>query len=116
MISQYFEMKEFACPCCGANGMQEEFLKRLEDARTMAGIPFVITSAFRCDSHNKEVGGKVNSSHLDGWAGDIACNSEQRRYTVFRSCLLAGFRRFGPKKKFIHVDCDPSKNPRRLWI
>lgn len=36
-----------------------------------ADAPITITSAFRCNKHNKAIGGAKRSYHLDGWAADI---------------------------------------------
>lgn len=56
---RYFKPSEFACPHCGegADKMDTSLLQHLDAARHIAGVPFVITSAYRCDDHNRDVGG-----------------------------------------------------------
>ena len=72
---KYFTLDEFDCPSLPNSGknMDSSFLAKLEKAREIAGIPFKITSGYRTKTHNEEVGGVPNSSHLIGVAADIAC-------------------------------------------
>lgn len=86
--------------------MDFEFLFRLQKARTIAGIPFVITSGHRTKTHNKIVGGSPTSAHLLGVAADIACNSSTERWKIVFALRDAGFKRIGIGKDFIHVDSD----------
>ena len=76
---QFFKQEEFACKCgkCGMgfNQMKPDTLSKLEQARKLAGVPFIITSAYRCEEHNKSVGGKANSAHLRGYAVDLKITS-----------------------------------------
>lgn len=46
---RYFKPSEFTCPCCddGYDKMDAKLLQHLDAARHMAGIPFVINSAYR---------------------------------------------------------------------
>lgn len=46
-------------------------LHHLEQLRTFAAIPFVVTSWYRDNSHNTKVGGVPHSQHLDGLAIDF---------------------------------------------
>jgi len=110
---RYFELTEFTCKCgCGRNFMDSDFLERLDRARELAGIPFTITSGFRCEKHNRESGGKLDSAHLSGHAADIATPTSGIRFRVLKALLDAGFRRIGwnAPKKFVHVDSDPQKS------
>jgi uncharacterized protein YcbK (DUF882 family) len=97
--------------------MDDDFLKRLDKARELAGVPFVITSGFRCPKHNKEVGGKPNSAHLRGLAADIAVADNETRYQIIYGLIKAGFKRIGIGKGFIHVDGDVVTKPfPRVWL
>ena len=97
--------------------MQEAFLKRLDYARDLAGVPFRITSGYRCPRHNARVGGKPNSAHTRGWAADIAAEDSETRARILFGLIKAGFRRMGIdcKRGFIHVDDDPEKPRPRVW-
>lgn len=111
-----FKLDEFRCPCCGEVHMNEKFLYMLDLARTIAGIPFVITSGYRCKHHNKEVGGKPNSAHTKGYAADIQCTTSFNRYKIINSLIKAGFNRIGIADNFIHCDNDPSLPQYVIWI
>ena len=113
-----FNKEEFLCNCgCdgGIKDMNEEFLESLDYARDEAGVPFRLTSAFRCKKHNKVVGGKPTSSHLKGLAVDIDVTGDFNRYKIITGLLSAGFTRIGMGMNFIHADTDPNKNKERMW-
>ena len=97
--------------------MKDEFLKKLDLARELAGVPFVITSGFRCEKHNRAVGGKPNSAHTRGFAADIAAGDSLTRAKIVFGLIEAGFRRIGLDfgRGFVHADCDPEKPSPRLW-
>ena len=120
---KYFKLSEFDSPDEVGSGsnMDATFLEMLDDARGWAGIPFKITSGFRTPSHNAYVGGvqaglkSKGSSHLFGYAADIACNNSADREIILAAVIEAGFRRIGIANTFIHVDNDPDKNP-AVWL
>ena len=109
---KYFTLDEFDSPDYKGSGvnMDDNFLELLNNAREIAGIPFKITSGYRTENHNKKVGGVSNSSHLNGFAADIAIGSGQERYIVLNALIKAGFKRLGIAKTFIHCDTDISKS------
>lgn len=112
---KHFSPQEFYCSCCGREAMQDEFIQRLEKAREIAGVPFRINSGFRCEKHNRFVGGVAESSHTLGLAADIACTEGGSRENIVRGLISAGFTRIGIAKTFIHADCDNSK-PDSIWL
>lgn len=115
---KYFDPAEFDSPDMPGSGlarMQLDFLKRLDRARGLAGIPFHITSGFRSGSHNAKVGGVRLSSHTKGCAADIAATTSESRYRIVIALSRAGFRRIGIANDFIHVDSDTSK-PDAIWF
>jgi len=111
-----FMPSEFACPCCGRIEMDSEFLQMLENARVIANIPFIVTSGFRCEEYNAEVGGVSSSSHVEGYAADIKCEGSRSRYRIVSAAFEAGFNRIGIAKEFIHLDCDPAKPENVVWV
>lgn len=122
MKFKHFNYDEFDSPLQQGSGqlMQDEFLQRLDHARDIAGIPFKITSGFRIDQDIERLlkqGYKVskNSSHLKGWAADIATPSSQHRYKIIEALLEAGFNRIGIAESFVHVDSDPDKPAEVIW-
>ena len=112
----HFNKKEFVCKDCGKNNMDKQFLEMIDNARNEAGVPFSISSGFRCVEHNKAVGGKNHSSHLKGMAADIVCINSRYRMRIIRACIKVGFRRIGIAKTFIHIDNDTSKGSRVMWL
>ena len=115
---KYFDISEFACPCCGEHPMNEHLLEMLDEARYTSGVPFVITSGYRCKAHNEKVGGKTNSAHTTGHAVDISAESSGRRFRIAHALHSAGFKRIGISRSpgFIHVDNDPDKPQQVLWL
>ncbi len=111
----HFKLSEFDSrdmPGSGLN-MQPSMLAMIDQAREFAGVPFTINSGYRTPSHNKAVGGSPTSSHLKGYAADIAVNP-MNRDRVMAGLIRAGFKRVGIAKTFIHVDNDPVK-PNATW-
>jgi hypothetical protein len=89
---------------------------RVQVAREIAGVPFVLNRAISCEEHNQKVGGSDTSSHLLGYAFDIACANDGHRWKIIEGLKRAGFTRIGVRKDFIHADDDPAKNQERLWV
>lgn len=111
----YFDYSEFECSCCKMNLTDENFILYLDKARELAGIPFVITSGYRCPKHNDDIGGVYNSSHTLGLAADIACDNSRDRFKIIDALIAVGFRRIGISNEFLHVDADESKTQDVIW-
>ena len=116
---KYFTFDEFDSPDKPGSGslMKPSTLEKLDKARDIAGIPFVVNSGIRTPKHNKAVGGTDDSSHLEqkGYAVDLKCTDSRSRFIMFHALLKAGFTRIGIRKDFIHVDDDPNKSPQVIW-
>jgi len=72
LVSQHFRAREFACKHCGWIKVDRELLVQLEKLRSVAfphGLSVV--SGYRCQAHNRDIGGARNSQHLQGTAADI---------------------------------------------
>ncbi len=111
----FFSKKEFNCRCCGKSNISANLILKLDLARELAETPFVITSGYRCPKHNREVGGVKDSAHVLGLAVDIAVPDNVARLNILRGLIIAGFRRIGIGKDFIHADIDKTK-PNNLWL
>ena len=96
--------------------MKPAFMRKLKEARTLANTPFIFNSGHRSREHNRKVGGKPDSSHLDGWAADIACANSRQRAVILSALIRAGFHRIGIGATFIHVDLDPKKPKQVFWL
>lgn len=117
-IAKNFRIEEFRCPCCDQildSLAFRVFVSKLQEARDIAGIPFTITSGYRCCSHNSKIGGNLNSSHLKGIAADILTKTSSDRYSIVDSLIKAGFKRLGIGKGYIHADLDKDKSQFLIW-
>jgi hypothetical protein len=119
MRTQFFSDTEFACKCGCGEILDKDilllFMFKLDVARGIAGIPFVINSGHRCKKHNKEVGGEPDSAHLV-IAADIEAETSSERFTIVDSLRKAGFSRIGLSQKFICVDDDKTKPKNLIWL
>ena len=119
MAKDYFKDSEFTCKCDGlcdkTETISDKLRALLNEARETAGIPFVITSGYRCEKHNAKVGGVKNSSHTKGVAVDILATDNSTKFKIVDAVLKAGIERVGVAKTFIHIDIDADKASKVLW-
>jgi len=122
MSLENFSLSEFDSPDSPGSGkhMTKEFLKKIDKAREISGVPYIITSGFRTPQHNetlKKQGYKAspNSSHLKGVAADISCLDSGTRQKIVNGLIMAGFTRIGISDTFIHCDCDSDKHD-AIWL
>jgi len=121
----YFSEKEFSCQCgCGTNNVSRELKDKLDAARAIAGVSFVIDrrsgSACRCVKHNKSVGGSESSSHIatetiECTAVDIEYRTSHQCYKILFALYEAGFTRIGINNGSIHADVDTTKPLEVVW-
>lgn len=102
---EFFPKQELMCKCgCGKSAMDTKFMDKLIAMRRDVGIPFHITSAYRCPAHNEKVSTTgLGGPHTTGRAVDIVANSSLK-YIIMTSATLHGMTRFGISKNFIHID------------
>ncbi len=114
---EHFQAAEFDSPDEPGSGarMDPTFMGKLDQAREIAGVPFVITSGVRTPAANQAAGGVSDSAHLRGLAADIATPDSRHRWRILFGLIRAGFTRIGIGPAFIHVDDDPTKAPRVCW-
>ena len=115
-ISEHFEKKDFTCFCCGIFNVNLNFLEKLEKARKIADIAFIVNSGYRCQIHNRKVGGDTVSSHMAGLAADLHIKTSWHRWKIHEALIKAGFKRIGHGSDFLHVDNDDSKPQEVFWI
>lgn len=114
---RYFEEEEFtkAKPSCSLSDMNESFMKRLDDARHIAGVPFIVSSAYRSREYEISRGRSGTSSHCKGLAIDLLCSNSFNRLQILSALIKVGFMRIGLHNNFIHVDYDSSKS-QSIWL
>ena len=110
----HFARGEMRCPCCGRGAVALALVLALEDLRSLYGRPVRITSGWRCQTHNREVGGHPQSRHLIGCAVDVApLDRDRERWEALRLAVVAVARRYGsdwstysdPVRRVIHFQC-----------
>lgn len=109
-----FKLEEFACPCCKQMPMDPGFLAKIDEARTISGVPYSINSGYRCPKHNAEVG-STTKNHTSGKASDIKCEDMFSRLLVLYGLLMAGFKHIGIAKTFIHADTN-EEAPKGIYL
>jgi len=114
----YFKISEFDSPDEVGSGylMNKDFVRRLDTARGIAGIPFKINSGYRTAEHNTKVGGRIGSSHKKGLAVDIAYKGSRERFIIIKALMEVGIDRLGIGKTFIHADVDKVKDEDVIWL
>jgi len=107
--SKYFTEDEMRCKCCGGlpeNGMDQTLVDLLDAIREQVGKPITLSCAYRCPSHNADVGGVPDSQHVLGCASDLLIPEGYTVETlaeVAEECNADGVGRyFGDE--FVHVD------------
>lgn len=114
--SKFFTDDEFQRVACSVTDINEDSLRRLDRAREIAGVPFVLTSAYRSPASEVAKGRSGNGAHTRGRAFDISCKDSSVRWCIVLGALSAGFHRIGIGKTFIHVDDDDSLTPCVIWL
>jgi len=113
IISPYFNLSEFACPCCNLVMLHPKLLAKLVELRNVLERPVYITSGYRCPRYNQKIGGVVNSYHRIGLAADIKVEDinliELLGYAEDVDFSGIGFYE---KKNFLHLDVRPTKRTR----
>lgn len=115
--SKYFREEEFqrCSPTCSLQDMKQTTMSKLDTAREIAGIPFVINSAFRSSAWDKTKGRSGTGAHTLGQAVDIRCNTDRNRFKVVDALIKAGFKRIGIANTFIHADDSQSHTDQVIW-
>ena len=108
-VSKNFSRKEFACKCgCGFDAVDVDLLAGLQALRDLAGKQITITSACRCESHNKKVGGASKSYHVKAKAVDVVIQGLSPTQMTALAEQVLQFQKGAiityMKKGFIHLD------------
>ena len=108
--AKYFHAWEIPCRCgCGLCTCRTKLIYIANTARTLAGIPFPVTSWNRCPTHNTNIGGMECSSHVTGYAMDIGISNSFDRMVIVAALIAAGAPRIKLRPDHIHFDIDPIK-------
>lgn len=99
-------------------GLDPELVSKLDNARYISGVPFIITSGKRSADQNSVLRGAVaDSSHITGKAVDLAVGGSREYFLMLKGLYAAGFRRIGQYMNatgddviHLHVDIDETKD------
>lgn len=94
----------------GAN-MNPIFLQKLDKARQLAGIPFIITSGFRTPAWESYRGRSGKSAHTLGMAVDVSYQTTEQRDQIIKAAIAAGITRIGIASNFVHLDIADKADP-----
>lgn len=112
-LTEHFNLREFACPCCGrvrVSDIFERHIELLQKMRDELGFGIHVNSGYRCESRNRAVGGASRSWHLI-FASDIrpSDNDPEKLKLMHAKAEELGFTGIGTYPTWIHVDLRPEK-------
>ncbi|PXV60170.1 peptidase M15-like protein [Dysgonomonas alginatilytica] len=105
ITSKHFTEKEFqkCTPSCSLQDMDQGFINQLDELRKEAGIPLVLSSAYRSPAWEKSKGRSGDGDHPQKKGVDIRCNTSANRYKILKAAYKLGIRRIGIAKTYIHI-------------
>ena len=106
-MSEFFTESEMVCNCgCGGVLVDDRLFPLLDRIRSKVGKPVYILSGYRCPAHNAEVGGVMDSQHLEGTAADITYDdiNVESLTEIAIDCGASGVGSYF-NQGFVHVDC-----------
>ena len=116
-LSANFKSTEFDCHgtgCCSKTLIDEKLVEYLQKIREHFGKPVIISSGYRCERHNKSVGGATASKHKQGMAADITVTdikpAEVAKYAESIGILGIGLYETEKDGYFVHIDTRINKS------
>ena len=109
-----FKSTEFRCKCGCETMLHDDALSGyLQQIRNNFGVPVHVTSGYRCEKHNKKVGGAAGSRHTKGQAADFWVEgvkpAEVAKYAESIGVKGIGLYEAGDGN-FVHIDTRTSKS------
>ena len=119
-LSKNFNAREFRCglgsPCssCTVTLIDPQLVVYLQKIRDYFGTEVEITSAYRCTSYNKRIGGATGSRHSKGQAADIVVRGVAPRrvaaYAEYIGVKGVGLYETAKDGYFVHIDTRTTKS------
>jgi hypothetical protein len=112
-VSTYFSwdevLKDQGLPAPEIIAKLKKICSKLDVIREFLGHPIIITSGYRTEAHNKEIGGAPKSAHLTGEAIDFTCpkygDADDIRYVIGPHLWFLGIRCEDlPGSDWVHID------------
>ena len=112
-VTDHFMYSDFICPCCDMLKIVPGFYRHvslLERMRQEIDSPIIVTSGYRCKSHNAMVGGSPRSWHLL-FATDIKSedDNQDKLETMYEIAVTLGFGGIGRYETHLHLDLRPEE-------
>lgn len=110
-LSENFRVYEFACKDGSDKVLiDNRLVSLLQQIRNWSGKAVTITSGYRTEKHNSDVGGSKSSYHKKGQAADILVNGKSI-YDVakYAEAIGAGGVELNVDKRYVHVDLRVTK-------
>lgn len=116
-MAKYFKDAEFRrCdPPCHEKDMDKSFMAKLDLIREKAGIPLVMTSAYRSPSYEKSKGRSGKGDHPQGKGVDIVANTSATRMKIVSAALAEGITRIGIGKTYVHIGMGEDLPTNVMW-
>ena len=104
-----FPWADFACPCCGMVGVSSRLIDAYyELTRRIYENRIVLHSGYRCEAHNRAVGGSPRSRHTFGQAMDFHIMDLSLRDMYEVVCCVPLFKGIGAYREWNNpgLHCD----------
>lgn len=135
-ITKNFNINEFKCKANGEiiiNADVIAHIQRLQKFRDWYNRPMTVTSGYRTEAYNKQVGGVSNSQHIYGIATDILLPLEYSGFTserkkefqaniqnkwaeLCKAALLQGGVGWYDRQGFFHLDSRKGNGALVVWF
>jgi uncharacterized protein YcbK (DUF882 family) len=126
----YFSPDEFDCHCnncknknTGEKYMDDDFIHKLHYSRVVSNVVYDVSNGcgYRCEAHNKNIGGSDTSLHPEGKAADIPYRNSTECLKIIYGLIQGGFKRIKVYKKndksgWIHVDVYKGNSKPEIWF
>lgn len=116
-LSKNFKVSEFSCKgnkCCSEVKIDDKLVSFLQKIRDHFGAALTINSGYRCETHNKNVGGASGSYHVKGQAADIVVKgvkpADVAKYAESIGIKGIGLYETAKDGYFVHIDTRTSKS------
>jgi uncharacterized protein YcbK (DUF882 family) len=94
-------------------------MSKVQMIRDMVDMPMSPSSGWRCEKHNREVGGEDKSTHCKGHGIDVKTDNSLRAL-IMEAARSLGITRFGIGNGYLHLDDGDLMDskvwpPHRVW-
>lgn len=110
-LTKNFAINEFACQgsgCCSTVKIDTDLVAILQKIRDHFGKSVIITSGYRCPTHNRSASKSTSSYHMKGMAADIVVDGVAP-LEVAKFAESIGVLGIGQYSNFVHVDTRTTK-------